>query len=969
MLKTTNYSWCEQIILLLTLTICGILLLDYNFSVLPIHGIYLFAYLFLVLTSSSCVTFVLLQRILKNNNPYEYDFDRNTSLKLLGYLYNALFVRERAVHRAEGTKGERSIKSIDERIDTLVRDIQVRFILKWYLNVSSDATFLSESKLLIDDVIRRFLQVVIDVNGRKLAHGCSTIFLRHVKEYRKALKRSRRSSGTVDDLYRYAHVGSKSKKSADYFVYQLTSNVLRQFVNWELWNSLPCQSVVSILSRRFTSYVLTFVSTPGYLNYKIVETFASESVRASLQLDRFAFISISDVDHGGSLDQLRKECLEVKETVVERLIKEESLTPKVSPKRNVKDVDEADCANESQTVSEADACQTGPQPKPTEPVKIYESKSISNKTWRNSSDLECISLGQDLLAFQEFNDPDTQIQQLIEKKLWKDNADTVDEEKTSSSWDLTEGLFVEQENVNEPAANFQNYIKSTANHALKPIGDVTASTLHNMKELQQTTVNNVVKPVSQATTNAMHKIGDLQDEAAGVVEGILDFGIAGLRKGLKLTGLQENFTEFTQKAKSEFHDLHKTMDIQTGKISEAIKIIDPVDSKHKTKLVKTPRITSEDKTETLASHSDSDESVWVNPLTKDSPSFDGDILLERTPDAPKSIVSEAAERAIPQITEEPAVEGSPDPEYEDTQDLATTIAKLRSLLAQKSESGFTTPSLSPMPQEEVMKTPLEPDPTKTDGAMPSLYKFCARTATGVFQNTLNTIKTALPGNANDAVPIQVPCTNGEWTFVEGDSSSDDFNSRMKKLLSERQAYCTIDTAYEAIHSLEVADQADLGSPIAHFEDELDDFDVHVPITKVLVDVIVELLGDTKICLLQETVVKALLLFVGYYTEEHICRQSDNLLHNINKFVGKLPDAGTEDVTALKLDEMVKICAEQFPSAIRKLLGEQTVNAAVSLFLTSLQSQRINQDIFMQVFELFASELINACSQASPAYSA
>lgn len=45
------------------------------------------------------------------------------------------------------------------------------------------------------------------------------------------------------------------------------------------------------------------------------------------------------------------------------------------------------------------------------------------------------------------------------------------------------------------------------------LGNVTANTLHNMKELQQTTVNTVntvVKPVSQVTSNAMHKIGDLQ---------------------------------------------------------------------------------------------------------------------------------------------------------------------------------------------------------------------------------------------------------------------------------------------------------------------------------------------------------------------------------------------------------------------------------------------------------------------------
>lgn len=38
--------------------------------------------------------------------------------------------------------------------------------------------------------------------------------------------------------------------------------------------------------------------------------------------------------------------------------------------------------------------------------------------------------------------------------------------------------------------------------------------------------------------------------------------------------------------------------------------------------------------------------------------------------------------------------------------------------------------------------------------------------------------------------------------------NDDFYSRMKKLLSERRAFCTVDTAYEAIDSLEVIDQPD-----------------------------------------------------------------------------------------------------------------------------------------------------------------
>lgn len=59
----------------------------------------------------------------------------------------------------------------------------------------------------------------------------------------------------------------------------------------------------------------------------------------------------------------------------------------------------------------------------SEPVKIYEPKS-ANKTWRNSSDLECLSVGEDLLAFEEFTgaDTDSQLQDLIEHRLWKDSA-------------------------------------------------------------------------------------------------------------------------------------------------------------------------------------------------------------------------------------------------------------------------------------------------------------------------------------------------------------------------------------------------------------------------------------------------------------------------------------------------------------------------------------------------------------------
>lgn len=73
------------------------------------------------------------------------------------------------------------------------------------------------------------------------------------------------------------------------------------------------------------------------------------------------------------------------------------------------------------------------------------------------------------------------------------------------------------------------------------------------------------------------------------MEGIFDFGMAGIRKGLRLTGLQENLQ-------------------QNKKVAP---------SKPTKKLSKWPQVIIDD--------TKSDDSVWINPLN--SPNFEGDILL------------------------------------------------------------------------------------------------------------------------------------------------------------------------------------------------------------------------------------------------------------------------------------------------------------------------------------------------------
>lgn len=67
------------------------------------------------------------------------------------------------------------------------------------------------------------------------------------------------------------------------------------------------------------------------------------------------------------------------------------------------------------------------------------------------------------------------------------------------------------------------------------------------------------------------------------------------------------------------------------------------------------------------------------------------------------------------------------------------------------------------------------DVEDVDGVMPSFYKFCAKTATGVFDKTINTIKTALPGN------IQVEQSDNAWIFIQSDQTVSDFILKFSKI--------------------------------------------------------------------------------------------------------------------------------------------------------------------------------------------
>lgn len=394
-------SWCGKLFCTSFSLILVILITNTYIPLLPFPTLYIFLYLLTVSVITVWITCVVIQKFLQRTKPLEYI---DWSVK---WIHKNNYVQ----------------KDLEERITEFSGDVQKFYIDKWFKHISDDETFCEESRIMIADVTRRFLQIVVFVDGKKLLHGVLLILLKHLKEFRRARKRCEKNDCDIEQAYRYSHVGSKSEKHQEFFLHKLTESFLKQFISWELWNSLPCRTLVAVLSHKLINYLLNYISKPGFINYRFLKLITQGK---DLNLNKYSFVSVAT-------QQLQ---IKNKPTAVE------TFTPRDSPARTIKEP--ALPKPKNNVITEPDFPKNIPV---SEPVKIYEAKTAT-KTWRNSSDLECISLGQDLLV--------------EEKKIWQ-----------------------------EP---------SGVTNLMKPIENVTASIFQQ----------EIVKPVSQATTSAINKIGDLQ---------------------------------------------------------------------------------------------------------------------------------------------------------------------------------------------------------------------------------------------------------------------------------------------------------------------------------------------------------------------------------------------------------------------------------------------------------------------------
>lgn len=335
---TNQFNQCSKILCALFTTLLLLFLIDYYFKIVFFNGIFLFAYLSCIVTVTILITTVLIQHVLKLNKPIDYNSKKKYLEPFLGiYWYfnknvNDGSNNERCKDNVNELFDEVKDVNIDVRIQEFIGDIKQRFILNWYREISSNEQFLKETEQLLDEIIRRFLQIVIAVDNRSLIQGILAILLRHIKEFKKALKRSQKNDICIEDAYRYNHIGSTSLEKYEEFICQLTTKLLKQFVSSELWSSLVWRTLVSILSKKLTTTTLIHISKPGFINYFIVSVCAKHATKEQLQLHRMTYISISNVNLKRKTERKSNNVVEKKHLKLSNNV-DGGNTPKISPKK------------------------------------------------------------------------------------------------------------------------------------------------------------------------------------------------------------------------------------------------------------------------------------------------------------------------------------------------------------------------------------------------------------------------------------------------------------------------------------------------------------------------------------------------------------------------------------------------------------------------------------------------------------
>ncbi|XP_013144188.1 PREDICTED: uncharacterized protein LOC106107735 isoform X2 [Papilio polytes] len=920
----------------LTIISCGgaliCIILNYVTNISPITGIWFHLYLISVFVISVLFSFKFIQWLLHLNKPIKYDLEGLVKkYPRLSFLTGILPRTERKIYK------EPKEYDINE-LSIISTVLERKLVSSWYMAyISPEIGFPFACKQMLDQMISKTFQICEKVDTKDVYVDICAVLTSHLKEYSKALKRHEESpTSSVESLYKKTHPVSNDKKyeSADHCV-NLLRVVLKELIPWELWDTPQSEILVRVLSKKLDIFINSTLADPSWLNDKLLSM-------------------IKEKKEENTESPAPEEC--ESKVIPEEIFTEinplfcnvESPSDEISFQKGLEGVDEFQERMES--IVEEKAMQSSePMDIKSSPilrqrrgrqgkneVKIYDRViEGSMKTWETDMDLQCISLGQDLLASLDGEitlsrlwgqdvDPDGSPNPPRAKSpqpFWFGEEDAIELECGDSSPQKAEPSPVKKESSPKPAELLKD-IQSTVHHAKSKIGDL------------QVPYTYIDVPRNRSS-----------DEAAGMMEGLLDFGIAGIKKGLRFTGLSDDSQE-----KSPSHQAKE-------KASE--KISPPQD------MVRKP----------IQEHRDiasgyKEENGAVPHLVKQHRVTSQDSMVRRAGSWPPP---------------EPGSE-SPEPEYEEAADLSTSIAKLRCLLQQRAETahyrseeiwwegaeetrGRTQQHHSSRPidtatlaDEYDMNMERNSSPGQTSNNMQRLDKLFQRTVTGVF----NSIKTAVGAEGAEGAAGEGAPRPRDWHYV---CTSPDLSvgGAVARLVGARRALGQVDAALDPLQPPAAAPEP--GVPPADFEEWCSSAGAGWSGACALA-------GAAGLCRSHVAFRLATLLFADL-AESLLASWLDELgawLHQQVFAVFQQLSGEELDLTS-KNDQLRPLDIDETCAAIMAVIpevyvfSEESMSAAVRLAVSSLGHQDLNKDLVFRTLDLLVARFKHAAGIISTSFDA
>ncbi|XP_032522872.2 uncharacterized protein LOC116774294 isoform X2 [Danaus plexippus] len=729
------------------------LILNYISNISPITGIYFIIYILLLFITSLFASFKLIQWLLHLNKPIQYDIEKLVEkYPFMAFLADVLPKFEK--------KTEKEIKEYDtNELSVITSVLEKRLVSSWYVPyISEEIGFPFACKQTLDQIIAKAFETCNKIDNKDIFVDMCAILTSHFKEYKRALKRHETSPNeTVESLYKKTHpiFNSKNKKTAtaDHCI-DVLRIILKDLVPWEVWDTPYSELLVRILAKKLDTYIDTTIANPIWLNDKLLNLLTKEK----------ATINTDSIEKEPKNVETVKDVAEKKESIEksnENIIVESTQEVK-KVVQNVEEKTKVDLGNGSEFSEVKPVLRQRRGRQGRSEVKIYD-RIIegSVKTWETDMDLQCISVGQDLLA---------SLDEMTLSRLWgQEDAEHSPNMRTVSPQPL---WFGEEDNVELDL----DLVQSKKDSSPKPA--------ELLRDLQST--------VHQAKA----KIGDLQDEAAGMMEGLLDKGIAGIKKGLRFTGLSDDSQEKHDKSPAHKGSEKVSPELQRHRLRTEIS-----EAQEAYTTMGTPK-----------------EDNLMHHLVKQQRVSSQDSVLSRAPAWCPSPPAAPPSPPTPRSKTPP----SPEPQYEEAADLSASIAKLRSLLqhagprpeevwwegAEETRGRQATnitrpPDAAALADEYDMER--NASPGQTSNNMQRLDKLFTRTVTGVF----NSIRTAV--GAEGEVPAGGSEGGGalaDWTYV---STSPELSvcSAAGRLVGSRRALWHVDSALDSLHQLETKDEEKL----------------------------------------------------------------------------------------------------------------------------------------------------------------